>query len=352
MELIHTLFFFIVAIGILVSFHEFGHFWVARKTGVKVLRFSVGFGNVLWSHQKHPDDTEYVISAIPLGGYVKMVDEREGAVKPEDLPFAFNRQPLWVRTAIVSAGPAFNIMLAIALFWGVLVLGETGLRPVLGEIKQGTLAQAAGFIEGEEIISVNDKATPTWTDAMTTLISMAMDGESSIRVKVKNTADEQQERTLTFSESDIEDSEKLYDHLGFSPWMPSYKPVVAEVFPDSAALAAGLVKGDAIVSADGTQIKSVDQWISYVKKKPDMAITVVVERDGAELSLTVTPKSVISDNTTEGKIGASMTMPKDLLKSVLIEHSLPPLEAIPVAFTMTYENSIMMLKMMGKMLIG
>jgi regulator of sigma E protease len=353
MELLHTLFFFIIAIGILVSFHEFGHFWVARKTGVKVLRFSVGFGKVLWSRQKSPADTEYVVSAIPLGGYVKMVDEREGAVKAEDLPYAFNRQPLWVRTAIVSAGPAFNILLAIALFWGVLVLGETGLRPVLGEIKQGTLAQTAGFVEGEEILSVNDKVTKTWTDAMTTLISMAMDGESTIRVRVKNRADEQQERVLNFTENDIQDSEKLYDHLGFNPWMPSYNPVVAEVFPDSAALAAGLAKGDVIVSADGTEIKSVDQWITYVKKKPGLPINVVIARDGAKLSLTVTPKSTATENNnTEGKIGASMTMPKDLLKSVLVEHSLPPLEAIPVAFTMTYENSVMMLKMMGKMLIG
>ena len=154
MEMLHTLFFFIIAIGILISFHEFGHFWVARKTGVKVLRFSVGFGKVLWSHQKNSDDTEYVLSAIPLGGYVKMVDEREGEVKAEDLPFAFNRQSLWVRTAIVAAGPIFNLMLAIALFWWVLVLGETGLRPILGEVKQGTLAATAGFVEGEEIISV------------------------------------------------------------------------------------------------------------------------------------------------------------------------------------------------------
>ena len=135
METLHTLFFFIIAIGILISFHEFGHFWVARKTGVKVLRFSVGFGKVLWSRQKNPDDTEYVISAIPLGGYVKMVDEREGKVKDEDLPFAFNRQPLWVRTAIVAAGPLFNLILAVALFWLVLVLGETGLKPVLGEVQ-------------------------------------------------------------------------------------------------------------------------------------------------------------------------------------------------------------------------
>ena len=173
MDFMHTLFYFIVAISVLVSFHEFGHFWVARKAGVKVLRFSVGFGKVLWSYQKNPDATEYVISAIPLGGYVKMVDEREGEVKEEDLPYAFNRQSLLARTAIVAAGPVFNLMLAVALFWSVLVIGETGIKPILGAVEQGTLAAAAGFVEGDEIISVNDKATPTWTEAMSVLVSFS-----------------------------------------------------------------------------------------------------------------------------------------------------------------------------------
>lgn len=352
MDLLHTLFFFVIAIGILISFHEFGHFWVARKTGVKVLRFSVGFGKVLWSHQKSPDDTEYVLSAIPLGGYVKMVDEREGKVKEEDLPVAFNRQPLWVRTAIVAAGPFFNLMLAVALFWGVLVLGETGLKPILGEIKQGTLAAAAGFVEGEEILSVNDKATKTWTEAMNTLITTAMDGESSIRVKVKNLADEQNQRTLTLAENDTQDPEKLYNRLGLKPWSPKIKPVINEVLPDGAALAAGLKKDDLIISADDIAISDWMQWVDYVKKRPNIPINLVVDRQGAQLSLPITPKSAQSGNETEGKIGASVLMPEGLLQSMTVEYSLPPLEAIPVAFKTTYDYAAVTLRMMGKMLIG
>lgn len=352
MEMLHTLFFFVIAIGILISFHEFGHFWVARKTGVKVLRFSVGFGKVLWSHQKNPDATEYVLSAIPLGGYVKMVDEREGTVKPEDLPKAFNRQSLWVRTAIVAAGPIFNLMLAIALFWGVLVLGETGLRPVLGEVKQGTLAAAAGFVEGEEIISVNDKATKTWTQAMGDLITAAMDGELNIKVKVKNLADEQTDRTLTLNENDIKDSEKLYDRLGFKPWSPKLKPIIDKVLPDSAALAAGLKKDDLIISADGIPITDWMQWVDYVKKRPDIAISLVIDRQGLRLTLPITPKSVQSGQEAEGKIGASVDMPEGLMKSMTVEYSLPSLEAIPVAFKTTYDYSLITLRMMGKMLIG
>jgi regulator of sigma E protease len=352
MEMLHTLFFFIIAIGILISFHEFGHFWVARNTGVKVLRFSVGFGKVLWSHQKSPKDTEYVLSAIPLGGYVKMVDERDGDVKPEDLPYAFNRQPLWVRTAIVAAGPLFNLILAVALFWMVLVLGETGVRPVLGEVKQGTLAAEAGFIEGEEILSVNDTAVKVWTEAMNVLVTAAMEGESNINVKVRNVADEQHERVITLTEGDSQDSEKFYDRLGFKPWSPKLKPVINEVLPDSAALAAGLRKEDLIISADGKIINDWLQWVDYVKKRPDIAIKVVIDRQGARLNLQITPKGQLSGEINEGKIGASVLMPEGLLKSMTVEYSLSPLEAIPAAFTTTYNYSAMTLRMMGKMLLG
>jgi regulator of sigma E protease len=352
MDFLHTLFFFIVAVGILVSFHEFGHFWVARKTGVKVLRFSVGFGKVLWSRQSNPEATEYVLSAIPLGGYVKMVDEREGKVKDEDLPYAFNRQSLWVRTAIVTAGPLFNLMLAVALFWVVLVLGETGLKPVLGEIKPGTFAAKAGFVEGEEILSVNGKATQTWMEAMNAIITSAMDGEPQIKIKVKNLADKQTEKVLSFTENDVQDSEKLYDSLGFHPWSPKLKPIINEVLPDSAALAAGLKKDDLIISADGTPIADWLQWVDYVKMRPDKAISLLIDRQGMQLPLKITPKGVKSGQATEGKIGASVTVPKDLLKDMEVEHSLPPLEAIPVAFQTTYDYSFVTLRMMGKMLIG
>lgn len=352
MDLLHTLFFFIVAIGILISFHEFGHFWVARKTGVKVLRFSVGFGKVLWSHQKAPSDTEYVVSAIPLGGYVKMVDEREGAVKEEDLPYAFNRQSVGVRTAIVAAGPLFNLMLAIILFWAALVIGETGLKPILGEIKPGTLAATAGFAQGDEILSINGKPAKTWTDAMTAMITLAMDGEPHVVVEVKSDTGEKSEKTLNFSDNDREDSEKLYEHLGFKPFSPKLKPIINEVLPDSAALSAGLKKDDLIISADGTPINDWMAWVDYVKSRPEITIKLIVERQGMPLNVTITPQSVQAGDKTEGKIGASVFMPEGLLKSMTVEYSLPPLEAIPAAFKATYDYSVVTLRMMGKMLVG
>jgi regulator of sigma E protease len=352
MDLLHTLFYFIVAISVLVSFHEFGHFWVARKAGVKVLRFSVGFGKILWSYRKHPDATEYVISAIPLGGYVKMVDEREGEVKEADLPYAFNRQSLFARTAIVAAGPLFNLALAVALFWSVLVIGETGIKPILGAVEQGTLAAVAGFVEGDEIVSVNDKVTPTWTEAMSVLVSSALDGEQSIKVAVKNFADQQNTRTLRLTDKDTENPDVLYQRLGFKPWSPKLQPIIGKVLPDSAALAAGLKQGDLIVSADGTTITDWMQWVAYVKSHPDVAIKLEIERDGVRLPATITPKSVLVGKNTEGKVGASVYIPEELMKSVSVEYSLSPLAAIPAALETTYYYSVTSLKMMGKMLIG
>jgi len=352
METLHTLFYFIVAVGILVAFHEFGHFWVARKVGVKVLRFSIGFGKVLWSKQKNNQSTEYVLSAIPLGGYVKMVDEREGPVTSEDLPFSFNRQPLWARTAIVAAGPVFNLILAVALFWSVLVIGESGIKPILGKVEQGTLAAAAGFVEGDEIISVNDKPTPTWTQTLTTLIGAALEGEQEINVAVKNHDDLQAVKVLKFSEQDAENPEVLYQRLGFKAWAPQLKPTIGQVLPDSAAQSAGLKQGDLIVSADNVVIQDWQQWVDYVKAHPNMPINLLIERDGVRLSLSITPKAVQVEQKTEGKIGASVQVPEDLIKSITVEYALSPLEALPVAFETTYDYALTTLKMMGKMLVG
>ena len=352
MDFMHTLFYFIVAISVLVSFHELGHFWVARKAGVKVLRFSVGFGKVLWSYQKNPDATEYVLSAIPLGGYVKMVDEREGAVKEEDLPFAFNRKSLLARTAIVAAGPVFNLVLAVALFWSVLVIGEPGIKPILGAVAQGTLAAQAGFVEGDEILSVNDKSTPTWTEALSVLIGAALEGQQDIEIAVKNFDDQQSVKTLHIAEKDSENPDVLYNRLGFKPWSPKLQPVIGKVLADSAALAAGLQQGDLIVSADGVSMADWMQWVAYVKDHAGVAINLVIERDGVRLPISITPKSVEVDQKTEGKIGASVYMPEELMNSMLVEYSLSPLEAIPAAIETTYYYSTTTLKMMAKMLIG
>ncbi len=352
MDFLHTLFYFIIAIGILVSFHEFGHFWVARQCGVKVIRFSVGFGKVLWSYQKASDATEYVLSAIPLGGYVKMVDEREGEVKEEDLPFAFNRQSLPVRTAIVAAGPLFNLALAVVFFWTALVIGETGMKPILGKVEQGTIAAQSGFMEGEEIIAIGNKPTPTWSEAMSVLMSKALDGDEDINVTVKDANQLQNTRKLTILKEDTKSADLLYNRLGLKPWSPKLKPVIGEVLPNGAALAAGLQKNDVIISADDKPIQEWMQWVSYVKGHPNVAINLVIDRAGVRSQRTVIPKGISAGDKIEGQIGATVAIPEDLIKSMTVEYSLSPLAAIPAALETTYYYSFTTLKMMGKMLIG
>jgi len=352
MDLLHTLFYFAIAIGVLVSIHEFGHFIVARKVGVKVLRFSIGFGKVLWSYQKSPNTTEYVLSAIPLGGYVKMVDEREDEVNEADLPYAFNRKSVWARIAIVAAGPIFNLILAIALFWSVLVIGEAGIKPILGSVEASTLAATAGFSEGDEIISVNDKLTPTWTAAMSSIFSGALEGEESIKVAVKTLDDQQIVRFLAVPASDAQNPDVLYARLGFKPWSPKLKPIIGKVLPDSSALFAGLRSGDLIISANGVIMDDRLQWVDTVKISPNIAITLIIERDGVQLPLMITPKEVIVEQKAVGKIGASVLVPEALIKFVSIEYALSPVEAVPVALEMTWSYATTTLKMMGKMFVG
>lgn len=347
-----TLFYFIVSIGILVSFHEFGHFWVARKTGVKVLRFSVGFGKVIWSYQKSPETTEYVISAIPLGGYVKMVDEREGEVADADLPYAFNRQPLWVRSAIVAAGPVFNLMLAVLFFWAVLYIGETGLRPVVGQIEPETLAAEAGLLEGEEIIAVNQKDAVTWAEVIELIFSAAMEGQNSVDVTVKNIDDTRYSRFIKLPEELRKEPEKLYEKLGLKPWMPDIKPIVGRVLEGKPAANAGLQSGDLIVTANGEAIHNWMQWVEYVQSRPGIAIDLTIERQGVQLNLVITPEKLVENGETVGKIGAAVQIPEDLMASLQVRNSLPLWPALTAAVSRTVFFSSATLKMMGQMLTG
>ena len=347
-----TLFYFIIAIGILVAFHEFGHFWVARKVGVKVLRFSVGFGKVIWSHQKSPETTEYALSAIPLGGYVKMVDEREGPVEKENLPYAFNRQPLWARFAIVLAGPVFNLMLAVILYWCVFTLGETGMRPILGQLKPDTLATQAGFQEGDEILSVNNTKTPIWSEAITAIVTSAIDAENQIKIQVSSTSGEQTTRILKIPEDVSQDPKILYERLGLTPWSPKIEPIIGKVIPEGSAAKAGLQRGDILISADEIQLTEWMQWVDYVRDHADQTIYLEIERDGARLDITIIPEAVETEDGIVGKIGTAVQIPEGLRDSMIVEYSLPPLAALSAAVTKTYDFSAATLKMMGRMLIG
>lgn len=352
MDVFYTIFHFIIAIGILVSFHEFGHFWVARKTGVKVLRFSIGFGKVVYSYQQTPDSTEYVLSAIPLGGYVKMLDEREGEVKSEDLAYAFNRQSLLVRTVIVAAGPIFNLLLAVIIFWSVFMLGETGLRPVVGEIKEGTLFAQSGFVEGEEIIAINNKTTPIWSEAIHLLVSFAMKGEGEIVVTVKNNRDVEEIHLLKITKEDVKQPELLFKKLGLTAWSPTLPPVIGTVLDLGAAKKAGLQSGDLIITADDIPMTDWQQWVKYVKSHADTAIQLIVDRQGVYTPLVVVPERIKDPQKDYGRIGASVDIPDDLKDYLRVEYSLPAYEALLAAITKTGFYATNSLQIMGKMLTG
>ncbi len=352
MDVLHSAFYFILAIGILVTFHELGHFLAARKLGVKVLRFSIGFGKVLFVLNKQSKETEFVISAIPMGGYVKMADEREHAVAAEDLPYAFNRQPVWARIIIVAAGPLFNLGLAVLLFWAALMLGEEGLRPIVSTPEAGTLAAQAGFAEQDEILSINGEIAPTWGETLDLVLSQAVGGASELDVTVKTLDGDERIRRIPIAAADVEQPEHFAKILGLKAWSPTLPPLIGQVIADGAAEQAGLRSGDLLISADGEAIKDWRQWVDYVQSHAGAAIAVRIERDGMPLTLSLTPRAVERDGKTVGKIGAGVLTPPGFMDAYKVKHSLAPLPAAWSALRKTGFYSVATLEMMGKMFVG
>ncbi|MDD2769686.1 MAG: RIP metalloprotease RseP [Methylococcus sp.] len=351
MSLIHTVFYFLVALALLIAVHEFGHFWVARKLGVKVLRFSLGFGPALLSWRKKPDSTEFTLAAIPLGGYVRMVDEREGPVDPADLPHAFNRQRLPIRFAVVAAGPIFNFLLAILLYWLVFMVGETGMRPVLGPVETGTFAAEAGFEAEDEILAVDGSLTPTWSLAIGRIFERIMDKEA-VGVEVKTGDGGRAVRVLRIPSQLLNSPEILNNRLGLQPWEPELPPVVDRTEPGSPAEKAGLQSGDLLLSADGAALRSWRQWVDIVRAHPGQSVALVIERDGVHQPVDIRPDAVDSPEGRVGRIGAAARIPDSVRDAMQVEYRLGLLPALGAAVERTGDYAWLSLKMIGRMLIG
>lgn len=348
---LYKVLFFIVAVGLLVAVHEFGHFWVARRLGVKVLRFSVGFGRPLWSRRGR-DGTEYVIAAIPLGGYVKMLDEREGEVPAHLRAQAFNNKSLRVRSAVVAAGPAFNFLFAIAAFWLILVAGETGTRPLIGEVAAESVAARAGFAPGDEITAINGEPTPTWSQAYYELTAAAVT-DVPVRVAVTDVAGQTRIRTISAGVlQDPAESEDLLGDLGVTPERPQLPPVVDEVLAGEPAAAAGLQRGDRILRADGEPVTDWLEWAAYIRERPGQPMQLVIDRNGSEMALLLVPAAVEAGGKTIGRIGATVQRPEGLLERYQVTHQLGPLQALPAAVVRTWDFSVLTLKVMGRILTG
>jgi len=323
-----TLLAFIGAIALLVVFHEFGHYWVARRCDVKVLRFSLGFGKVIYSKRFAGSDTEWVISAVPLGGYVKMVDEREEEVAPEDLPYAFNRKPVLQRMAIVAAGPVANFLLAIVLYWGLFVHGVPGLKPIIGDVPPGTPAAIARLQTGETILSVNGETVPSWQDLHWALLRLALN-QDTVNIETQNDGGTLLTHSLDISGIEAKDLDSDFlDKLGMHLYQPVIMPVIGEVVEGSVAQRAGLRQGDKVLRADG---KAMQRWmdlVEVIRAHPGQAVELDVQRGTSTLQITVIPQSVEESGKATGKIGAGPKIDEAAWQAMFTEVSYGPLESL------------------------
>ncbi|MEE9445064.1 MAG: RIP metalloprotease RseP, partial [Cocleimonas sp.] len=248
---------FFVAIGILVGIHEFGHFWVARKLGIKIIRFAIGFGKPLWTHKSNDKDgTEYVLAAIPMGGYVKMLDEREGDVDPAEKHRAFNTQPVWKRFLVVLAGPMFNFFFAIAAFAAIQMMGIDSVRPLVGEITPNTAAAQSGFENKDQIIGINSVDTESMSQVRLTLLNEYL-RDPKLAIHVKTASGNNAVRNLDLSSlSLLADEGDYLAKTGMNFWQPPHSTVIHQVLPEKAAEAAGMKAKDKLISIDGLPVKS------------------------------------------------------------------------------------------------
>jgi regulator of sigma E protease len=351
-SLLFTLVAFIFALAILIAVHEYGHFWVARKLGVKVLRFSIGFGRALWRRRAKTDGTEYVIAAIPLGGYVKMLDEREAPVDPQERHRAFNRQSLGIRSAIVVAGPAFNFLFAILAFWFIFVVGDTGLKPIVGDVKEGSIAEQSGFIHGDQILAVADQPTPTWESVVYVMLSEALEN-TNLLVRVRSQSGIEQVYQLASSGlTDMAEDGMLLQNLGLTPDRPTLPPVISDVLDGEPAALAGLRSGDRIANVDDIEVKDWSDWVDYVRERPGQTLNLEVERNGDYVSMRITPLMFKEDGESYGRIGASVHLPDDLMDEYRAVVKYGPIEAVGHSLQKTWDLSLLMLRMLGKMIIG
>ncbi|MDD2915737.1 MAG: RIP metalloprotease RseP [Gallionella sp.] len=347
-----TLLAFIGAIALLVVFHELGHYWAARRCGVKVLRFSIGFGKVLYQKRFAGSDTEWVISAIPLGGYVKMLDEREGEVVAQDLKYAFNRQPVLQRMAIVAAGPLANFLLAIVLYWALFVYGVPGLKPVLGEVPQGSPASIAQMQAGETILGINGEAIPSWQELRWTLLELAL-RQGEVKIEARSAQDEQLFHLLDISSLEAKDLDgEFLDKLGLSLYRPIVLPVIGQIAENSVAQIAGLQEGDHILLSNGVAMQRWNEVVEVVRASPGKTVQLGILRGEQTLSIAVVPQAVSESGQTVGKIGAAPQVDEAAWQAMFTEVSYTPLDALTRSLRKTWETSVISLKMLGKMVVG
>jgi regulator of sigma E protease len=340
---------FVVALGILIVVHEAGHYWVARRLGVKVLRFSVGFGKPLWTRRVGADRMELVVAALPLGGYVKMLDETEGEVRPEELPRAFNRQPVWKRMLVVLAGPFANFLFAILAYWAVNLVGVDGLRPVVGRVLPDSVAERAGFREGDLIASIDGRAVQSWDQRRLYLFRRALD-RAVVTFEVRDREGRSQIRTLDLREFPAAsvDAGLVERGIGLFPALPPPLPVIGAL-EAGPAQRAGLQVGDRFVEIEGKQVKTWEDVAGAVARHPGESIAVTIERDGVRQRVMLTPDAVEQGGQRIGRIYIRprfAELPPEM--TVRVRYGL--LEGLAEGAASTWSTSVLTLEMLYRML--
>ncbi|MCX4193353.1 RIP metalloprotease RseP [Methylophaga sp. OBS1] len=342
-----SLVYFLIALSLLIVIHEYGHFWVARRCGVKVLRFSVGFGKPLWSRLGR-DGTEHVIAPIPLGGYVKMLDEREGNVPENELGQAFNRQSLPKRMAIVVAGPAANLAFAVMAYWFLFVVGIPGIKPIVAEVAPQSIVAQAGMVSGDEILQIDGRDTPTWNSAFKALLRHAEQGDQAqLTVASGGT---QQTYGVTIPQLAIDEAGRLFSELGMTPLRPDIAPVLEQIVPDSPAAEAGLQAGDRLLTANGKELNNWNDWVELIQQNADETIPITIRRGDSVQPLSLSPEA---GEDGKGRIGAGVDTDFSRLPAELqSELRYDPVTALKEAVVQTWLFTSSTLSSLWGMLTG
>ena len=352
MALITTILAFIVAIGLLVTIHELGHYAAARACGVRILRFSLGFGKALLIHKQGPDQTEWVLAALPLGGYVKMADERDGSATEADHARAFNNKPIWARAIIILAGPLANLLLAAVLYWALFVVGTPGIKPYLSEPLPQTAAATAGFTDFDLIRSIGGKPVATWNDARMVLLEHAVE-RGQVAIEIEAPSGRIKAKTLDLAQVSKEDLDgDFVGKLGLAGYRGKVTLTVQVVGKGTPAERAGILVGDKITGVNG---QPITKWVAFAgaaRASPERELSLTIERQGATRELNVTPESVAEFGVRIGRVGISPKI--EMADSSLISTQVRsgPIESIGLAVVKVWDMSIFSLKMFGKMLTG
>jgi regulator of sigma E protease len=344
---------FIVAIGILVAVHEYGHFWMARRMGIRVLRFSIGFGRSLWS-RRGADGTEYAIAAIPLGGYVKLLDEREGPVDPAVADQAYNRKPVWARILVLLAGPVANFLFAVAAYWVLFVAGVPTLKPVVGDVDPGSAAASAGLRPGDEILAVGGHEVATREGVVLTLLDELMQTQAGIELRVRGEDGNARnvELGIAGDRRALTEPGALLSGMGFDFWYPEVPAVVGKTLPGSPAEKAGLVAGDRIVAVDGAPVDDFAALVAKVQPRPGSRLELTVERGGATRSVPVDVETQREGERLVGRIGMQPAPPGALPEGMRTVERHGPVAALPHAAQKTWDMSALTVRMLWNVATG